>query len=547
MLALVAVAASVAAVPAASSHAHQRPTFTATWSATTIAEGGSATVSVTTTDSSVTDATAILVTLQVGRNESTADTSDIHVRDHLGALVSPQSFPATSHHQGGWLYIRSGGSTFSYGQAKTAVFTISALDDSDTDAEDLAVWVYVNGYLAGSETLSLTTDPAFTFGSTSYTATEGGTAATVEVNLPEAPSSSVSIPIEVKSRTGATSADHSTVPTSLTFTTSDTSKTFTVTATDDTEDDDGESVTIGFGTPVPSGYIASGTTTVHLVDNDDPNEVTFGSSSYSAAEGGAAATVTVNLSRAPVASVSIPIEVKSLNNGAALSDFSTIPADVTFTTADTSKTFTVTATDDTNDDNDDESVTIGFGTPVPSGFAATDTTTINLIDDEETVLVSNILTFRAGAQGGIDLAQAFTTGTHTAGFILTSAEISITTRAGGSIPVPPLELISGTAPHTGTATAFSGPSALESGTSKRYTFTAPASTTLAASTTYWILVQPATGVEVTNTDRTGEDTRKPGWSIANNRLWRDEDSTGEFAATPSPVRMRINGLRVGGI
>ena len=39
-------------------------------------------MSVITTDISVTDSTEILVTLQVGRNESTADISDIHVRDH---------------------------------------------------------------------------------------------------------------------------------------------------------------------------------------------------------------------------------------------------------------------------------------------------------------------------------------------------------------------------------------------------------------------------------------------------------------------------------
>ena len=102
VLTALAVAASAGIVPA-DSQAQQRPVFTATWSATTIPENGSATVSITTTDNSVTDETDILVTLQVGRNESTADTADIHARDHLGRLVSLQDFPATSHHQGGWL------------------------------------------------------------------------------------------------------------------------------------------------------------------------------------------------------------------------------------------------------------------------------------------------------------------------------------------------------------------------------------------------------------------------------------------------------------
>ena len=463
VLAALAVAASAGIVPA-DLQAQQRPVFTASWSNTTIPENGSATVSITTTDNSVTDETDILVTLQVGRNESTADTSDIHVRDHLGRLVSPQDFPATSHHQGGWLYIRSGGSTFSYGQAKTAVFTISAVDDSDSAAEDLAAWVYVNGYLAGSQTLSLTTDPAFTFGATTYTATEGGTAATVEVNLPAAPTSSVSIPIEVKSRNGgAVAADHSTVPTSLTFSTSDVTKIITVTATDDTVDDEGESITIGFGA-APAGYFAVGTTTVFLADNDDPNAVTFGAATYTAIEGGTAATVTVQLSRAPAASVTIPLALWRYHNGATSADHSALPQSVTFTTSDTSKTFTVTATDDTEDDHDDESVTIGFGSSIPAGFAASGTTTVNLVDNDATILVSNIGLTSAGGSS-VESAQAFTTGTHTAGYTLTSVDVVL--RAGTNSPAPSVNLISGTAPHTGTATTLTGPTSLDDNVTKR--------------------------------------------------------------------------------
>ncbi len=553
VLAAVAVAAAVGAVPAAGSLAQPRVDFTASWSATNIPEGASATLTVTTTDPSIMDDTQILVTVQVGRSESTADTSDIHVRDHSGGLVQPRDMLPTSHHGGGWLYLKSNGSTFSYEQAKTSVFTISTLDDSDTSAEDLAVWVYVNGYLAGSQTLSLTTDPAFTFGSTTYTATEGGTAATVQVNLPTAPSSSVTIPIEVKSRNnGATSSDHSTVPASLTFTTSDTIKTFTVTATNDTTDDDGESITIGFGTPVPSGYLAVGTTTVVLADNDAPNEATFGANSYTATEGGTAATVAVNLSRAPEASVTIPIEVKS-RSGATSSDHSTVPASVTFTTSDTSKTFTVTATDDTADD-DGESITIGFGTPIPAGFAATGTTVVNLADNDDTVLVSNTAESTNDAEElrTLDLAQGFTTGSHTAGYTLTSIEVRLSSRDGTDHAVPTVVLVSGTAAHTGTATTLTGPASLDNNTTKSYTFTAPNNTTLTASTTYWILVEKASSggddVKWGFTNSNSEDTAETGWTIANSSLYRDDTSTGAFSTdTTSSMMLRVNGGYVGGI
>ena len=51
---------------------------------------------------------------------------------------------------------------------------------------------------------------------------------------------------------GATDADHEPIPTVVSFAVGERTKTITVTATDDTVDDDGESVSIGFGT-LPEG------------------------------------------------------------------------------------------------------------------------------------------------------------------------------------------------------------------------------------------------------------------------------------------------------
>ena len=64
-------------------------------------------------------------------------------------------------------------------------------------------------------------------------------------------------------------------------------------------DDDDESITIAFGT-LPTGVtaVSPDTTTVSLADNDDPAvTVQFGAASYTATEGGAAATVEVTLCR----------------------------------------------------------------------------------------------------------------------------------------------------------------------------------------------------------------------------------------------------------
>ena len=69
------------------------------------------------------------------------------------------------------------------------------------------------------------------------------------------PERSVTIPVTATGQGGATTADYSGVPASLTFNSGETEKSFTFNATDDSVDDDGESVLLGFGT-LPTGVSA---------------------------------------------------------------------------------------------------------------------------------------------------------------------------------------------------------------------------------------------------------------------------------------------------
>ena len=127
---------------------------------------------------------------------------------------------------------------------------------------------YIGGYSIGlTETEVFDTEVSFS--SSSYFATEGGTSATVVVSLHRPQGTEVVIPLTVSYVGGATSADHSAVPDKLTFGASETMKTFIVTATDDSDDDDSEGITIGFGR-LPDRHQAGGTasTLVTLVDND---------------------------------------------------------------------------------------------------------------------------------------------------------------------------------------------------------------------------------------------------------------------------------------
>ena len=111
------------------------------------------------------------------------------------------------------------------------------------------------------------------FGQGSYTVAEGGTV-TVRITLSGDPERTVAIPVVAANQGGATTADYSSLPTSVTFNSGQTSKSFTFTATQDTVDDDGESVKLTFGAlPSRVSQGARNETTVNIADDDDP-EVT---------------------------------------------------------------------------------------------------------------------------------------------------------------------------------------------------------------------------------------------------------------------------------
>ena len=213
------------------------------------------------------------------------------------------------------------------------------------------------------------------FTSERYTAVEGGAGAKVTVTL-AAPDGTdrtdnrgrTGIGVYVISRGGgATGADHSPIPGTLWFEPGQAARSFTVRAVDDALDDDGESVTVGLrcfacGTGISIGETASAA--IDLRDNDET--VSFDAAAYTAAEGGSGAAVTVTLSASPGTSVEVPLTVARNGGADAAADYSGAPESLTFGPDDTSRSFTVTATDDALDD-DGESLTIGFG-PLPAPY-----------------------------------------------------------------------------------------------------------------------------------------------------------------------------------
>ena len=224
--------------------------------------------------------------------------------------------------------------------------------------------------------------PRISFISQTYNGAEGDMVDVV-VALGVEQEEMITIPIVATNQDGASDSDYS-VPESVTFDSGETEMTITFSIAQDMEDDDDESVVLGFGTGLPGGTrsVSIVETTVFITDDDNPEvEVSFGQSAYNVAEG-ATQTVTVTLSADPERTVVIPLT--ATNQGGASGADHSVPMMVTFDAGDVTKDITFTATEDDIDD-DGESVVLGLGANLPdrvSESATNPSATVTILDDD---------------------------------------------------------------------------------------------------------------------------------------------------------------------
>ena len=207
--------------------------------------------------------------------------------------------------------------TFDSGDTEKTFSFAADADDVDDDGESVLLGfgaTLPTGVSTGTTseaTVNITDDDLpqvnVTFEQSSYSVEERASV-TVKVKLDADPERTVTVPILKVNQDGASSEDYSGVPANVVFNSGDTSKQIILNATDDTADDDGESVKLSFG-PLPQGVNAgtNSNTVVSITYNDVPSvSVSFAEASYTAQEGGSV-TVKVKLSADPERTVTIAL------------------------------------------------------------------------------------------------------------------------------------------------------------------------------------------------------------------------------------------------
>ena len=197
-------------------------------------------------------------------------------------------------------------------------------------------------------------------------AVEEGDTAQFPVTLSPASSQQVTVAYATSNGTATAGTDYTTQHGTLIFTAGEKTKTISVPTTDDTVDESDKTFTVDLSAATGGATISDGTGTGTIIDDDNPAvTVSYRPTTDTVVEG-ETVMVTVVLSADPEREVVIPITVET-GSTATTADYSGVPTSVTFASGETTKTFTVMATEDTADEPN-ETVNLGFGT-LPTGVS----------------------------------------------------------------------------------------------------------------------------------------------------------------------------------
>ncbi|HEX6184662.1 MAG TPA: Calx-beta domain-containing protein [Pyrinomonadaceae bacterium] len=299
---------------------------------------------------------------------------------------------------------------------------------------------------------TITNDEAsstFQFSSATFAVGEAGPTATITVNRTGSTAGGVSVNYATSNGTAASGSDYTAASGTLNFAAGDDIETFTVAVTEDTLDEPNETVNLALSSPVGGALGATNTATLTINDNDDPPTFQFSAATYSVAESGGTATITVTRTGGTNGGVTVNY---SAFGGTAGPDFTATSGTLTFGVGETSKTFDVAILEDTLDETD-ETVNLGLNSPVGGALGTQNTTAVLTItdnDDQPTFQLSSAtyavgeadgkatitITRTGGTNGGVSVRFTTSGGTATGGGSDYETIDSIITFAGEtSLPI----------------------------------------------------------------------------------------------------------------
>ena len=173
---------------------------------------------------------------------------------------------------------RNGTLTFSPGGTRTRTISVPIINDTIDEDEEETFTVSLsnasNAMIGDASATGTIVDNdvpqvEVSFARDTYTVNEGS-AVMMVVSLNKDPEREVIIPLTVTRQGGATTADYSRIPPSVTFNAGEREKTFEITATDDGIDDDNETITLRFGN-LPTRVTAGS----HLLSKSQSPMATF--------------------------------------------------------------------------------------------------------------------------------------------------------------------------------------------------------------------------------------------------------------------------------
>ena len=264
--------------------------------------------------------------------------------------------------------------TFNVGDSSQSLIVASNDDDDDDPGKRFRVFLdqLPAGVSAGQYTQAIVsvTDDDFPiveaqFEETSYTAIENsGNPTNVTLVLDRAPERSLWIPFNITYQGGASGDDFSNKPWGgFSFGPHDTEAVSEIWARADSANDDGESLLLTLNPPDRVTAVTPRQTTVHLDDRNIPEvNISFAETSYEVTEG-QSIDINVEVDKDPERSVTVSLNdiPKGDDYATRYRDYTITPSDITFFAGGLrTRTFTLTAIDDTFDEADFERLTVSL-------------------------------------------------------------------------------------------------------------------------------------------------------------------------------------------